>query len=85
MMNPKLITFDWTLKMSGSDGGHIYDRFTSEIVGEWDPPSYYLLAEIVQNPISEKLWNSLSRTLKLEIINATTFKDYKLENPRKAE
>jgi hypothetical protein len=84
MMNPKLITFDWTLKMSGSDGGHIYDRFVADIIGEWEPASYYLLSEIVRIPVDQKLWNSLSRTLKIEIINATTFRE-KLENPRKAE
>ena len=83
-MNPKLVTFDWTLKMSGADGGHMYDQFASDIIGEWDAASYYLLAECVQTPINQKLWNSLSRTLKIEIINATTFRG-KLEDPRKAE
>ena len=83
-MNPQLTTFDWTLKMSGGDGGHIHDRFASDIIGEWDTASYYLLAEIVQNPVNQKLWNSLSRTLKIEIINATTSTG-KLEIPRKAE
>jgi hypothetical protein len=56
----------------------------ADIIGEWDPASYYLLSEIVRNPVDQKLWNSLSRTLKIEIINATTFRE-KLENPRKAE
>ena len=42
-MNPKLITFDWTLKMSGSDGGHIYDRFVADIIGEWENFLIYTL------------------------------------------